>query len=314
MCGRTSCTLEPDELAKSCQYVNDRGENRKPQWHTSDCSKFMPSPNISPQSFTPVLVSACKVISEENKELMSNDESMLKMMKWGLIPSWHRGDPSSFGYKMNNARIESIMEKKSFKGPLEKGRRCVVLAEGFYEWQVVKGSREKQPYFVYFKRDIKPCDNNNKPFEDDKSSKPLLTMAGIFDVWHSSEEGEPLYSYSVITLEAKAPFRNIHHRVPALLKDEDSVHQWLHSEEVDYKQALKLLSADDYLDWHPVSKAVNNSRYKELDCTKAIDLTLVDKMKNRSKITNWFEASPKKRESTSGTNAEPAVKREKLEQ
>ena len=76
-------------------------------------------------------MSACKVISEENKELMSNDERILKTMKWGLIPSWHRGDPSSFGYKMNNARIESIMEKKSFKGPLEKGRRCVVLAEGY---------------------------------------------------------------------------------------------------------------------------------------------------------------------------------------
>jgi putative SOS response-associated peptidase YedK len=51
-------------------------------------------------------------------------------MKWGLVPSWHRGDPGSFGYKMNNARIESITEKKSFKGALEKGRRCVVLAEG----------------------------------------------------------------------------------------------------------------------------------------------------------------------------------------
>ena len=61
---------------------------------------------------------------------MPDDERELQAMKWGLVPSWYRGDPSSFGYKMNNARIESITEKKSFKGALEKGRRCVVLAEG----------------------------------------------------------------------------------------------------------------------------------------------------------------------------------------
>ena len=52
------------------------------------------------------------------------------MMKWGLVPSWHRGGPAELSYKMNNARIESVVNKKSFKGPLEKGRRCVVLAEG----------------------------------------------------------------------------------------------------------------------------------------------------------------------------------------
>lgn len=64
-----------------------------------------------------------------NKEI-SGDERELQAMKWGLVPSWHRGDPASFGYKMNNARIETITGKKSFKAPLEKGRRCVVLAEG----------------------------------------------------------------------------------------------------------------------------------------------------------------------------------------
>ena len=79
--------------------------------------------------FRPILVS-CKSGSQGAKEQVSDDERELQAMKWGLVPSWHRGDPSSFGYKMNNARIESITEKKSFKGALEKGRRCVVLAEG----------------------------------------------------------------------------------------------------------------------------------------------------------------------------------------
>ena len=79
--------------------------------------------------FRPVLVSS-KSGAQHTKQEIVDDERELQAMKWGLVPSWHRGDPASFGYKMNNARIESITEKKSFKGPLEKGRRCVVLAEG----------------------------------------------------------------------------------------------------------------------------------------------------------------------------------------
>ena len=85
-------------------------------------------------TFRPVLVS-CKSEPQKPKRDMLDDERELQAMKWGLVPSWHRGDPASFGYKMNNARIESITEKKSFKGALEKGRRCVVLAEGLVSEQ-----------------------------------------------------------------------------------------------------------------------------------------------------------------------------------
>lgn len=311
MCGRTACTLDPDVLPKACQYKDRNGNKRQPKWKNNDSSQYFPSYNISPQSYTPVLVS-CKSGPQSTKHEISDDERELQAMKWGLVPSWHRGDPGSFGYKMNNARIESITEKKSFKGALEKGRRCVVLAEGFYEWQEVKGGGQKQPYFIYFKEKIKHDENNEE--DEMKSDRPLLTMAGIFDVWQPSSEEEPLYSYSVITLEAKAPFRSIHHRVPAVLKDEEAVRQWLDGGEIKYEQALKLLSPDDCLDWHPVSKAVNNSRYKEPDCTKEINLSLAEKKAQRSKITNWFKKSPKKRETSSGSTEEPATKKEKLEQ
>ena len=81
---------------------------------------------------------------------MSGDDRELQAMKWGLIPSWYRGNPSSFGYKMNNARIESITEKKSFKGALEKGRRCVVLAEGLV-FSSLLSSGMKRSLFVLYK-------------------------------------------------------------------------------------------------------------------------------------------------------------------
>ncbi|XP_028407763.1 embryonic stem cell-specific 5-hydroxymethylcytosine-binding protein-like isoform X2 [Dendronephthya gigantea] len=271
MCGRTACTLDPDGLTKACQYKDKNGNKRQPKWKSNDSQKYYPSYNISPQSYTPVLVS-CKTGSRSMKQEFPDEERELQAMKWGLVPSWHRGDPASFGYKMNNARIESITEKKSFKGALEKGRRCVVLAEGFYEWQEVKSGGPKQPYFIYFKDNMKSKGSDEANNDGIKPARPLLTMAGIFDVWQSSLGEEPLYSYSVITLEAKPPFRSIHHRVPAILKDEDAVRQWLDCSEIKYEQALKLLSTDDCLAWHPVSKAVSNSRYKEADCIKEIDL------------------------------------------
>ena len=55
---------------------------------------------------------------------------IIQPMLWGLVPSWHKGDPKTVAYKMNNARSDGMLQKKSFKGPLEKGRRCVVLVEG----------------------------------------------------------------------------------------------------------------------------------------------------------------------------------------
>ena len=313
MCGRTACTLDPDVLPKACQYKDRNGNKRQAKWRDNDSSKYFPSYNISPQSYTPILVS-CKS-GQGTKKRLSDDERELQAMKWGLVPSWYPGDPSSFGYKMNNARIESITEKKSFKGALEKGRRCVVIAEGFYEWQEVKGGGPKQPYFIYFKENVKHEKNSEVKRDETMPARPLLTMAGIFDVLQSQSEEEPLYSYSVITLEAKAPFNTIHHRVPAILKDEEAVRQWLDCDEVKYDQALKLLSPDDCLDWHPVSKAVNSSKYKEPDCVKEIDLSLAEKKAEKSKITNWFKKSPKKRaETSSESTGEPSSKKQKLEQ
>lgn len=299
MCGRTACTLAPDALPKACQYTGSNGNKIQPRWKNNDSSKYSPSYNISPQSHTPVLVSGKHCPTTPDKPEPCDDERELQVMKWGLVPSWHRGDPETFGYKMNNARIESITEKKSFKGPLQNGRRCVVLAEGFYEWQEGKGS-QKQPYFIYFKENVKPEDIID--VDGQHGTKPLLTMAGLFDVWKSPSEEEPLYSYSVITLEAVPPFNTIHHRVPAILKDDEAVGQWLDYENIGYEQALKLLSPNqDCLDWHPVSTAVNNSRYKEPDCIKPLDLSLIEKKAEKRKITNWFQKSPKKRESSSRT-------------
>ncbi|XP_021380240.1 embryonic stem cell-specific 5-hydroxymethylcytosine-binding protein-like isoform X2 [Mizuhopecten yessoensis] len=71
-------------------------------------------------------------------------------MMWGLVPSWHKGDPKKVSYETNNCRAEGMLEKRTYKVPLDKGRRCVVLADGFYEWK--RDKDQKQPYFIYFPR------------------------------------------------------------------------------------------------------------------------------------------------------------------
>lgn len=75
-------------------------------------------------------------------------ERVIQPMQWGLIPSWHKGSPKKVSYETNNCRSESMLEKPTYKVPLQRGRRCVVLADGFFEWK--RDQAKKQPYFIYF--------------------------------------------------------------------------------------------------------------------------------------------------------------------
>lgn len=77
--------------------------------------------------FSPVLVSSQHFQDEKSE---TTDDRVLMLMKWGLVPSWHKGDPAAMAYKMNNCRSEGMLEKASFKRPFEKGQRCVILADG----------------------------------------------------------------------------------------------------------------------------------------------------------------------------------------
>ncbi|KAL6074539.1 hypothetical protein STEG23_014481, partial [Scotinomys teguina] len=80
-----------------------------------------------------------------------SSERIIIPMRWGLVPSWFKeSDPSKLQFNTSNCRSDTIMEKQSFKVPLGKGRRCVVLADGFYEWQRCQGTSQRQPYFIYF--------------------------------------------------------------------------------------------------------------------------------------------------------------------
>ncbi|KAF7208186.1 abasic site processing protein HMCES [Nothobranchius furzeri] len=299
MCGRTACTLAPDEVRRACSYRNRGGQWRQPRWRDSDAEKYRPSYNKSPQSMSPVLLSQRHF--DKNAPV---DECVLASMRWGLIPAWFReNDPNKMQYSTSNCRSENILEKKSYKDPLLKGQRCVILADGFYEWQ--RREKEKQPFFIYFPQTKETSQKQNEDQDDilapvcnkdiSESVHPqaeaspgvceereapaewtgwrLLTMAGLFDCWTPPAGGEPLYSYTILTVDASPNLENIHDRMPAILDGAEEVRRWLDFGEVKSLDALKLLQSKNILTFHPVSTLVNNSRNNSPECLQPVDLS-----------------------------------------
>ncbi|KAL0181522.1 hypothetical protein M9458_023928, partial [Cirrhinus mrigala] len=286
MCGRTACTLAPNELSRAARYRDRTGQRRQPRWKDGDADKYRPSYNKSPQSFNPVLLSN----KHFNKLFNETLPVGFPAMRWGLIPAWFReNDPSKMQYSTSNCRSESLLEKKSYKDPFLKGQRCVILADGFYEWK--RREKEKQPFFIYFPQsqgDQVPSQQNTQKTESDLDQGEvapdqddidwtgwrLLTIAGLFDSWTPPGGGETLYTYTVITVDASPDIQSIHDRMPAVLDGEDEVRRWLDFGEVKSLEAMKLLQPKFSLTFHPVSSLVNNSRNNSPECLQPIDPTV----------------------------------------
>ncbi|KAM9325347.1 abasic site processing protein HMCES [Gastrophryne carolinensis] len=292
MCGRTACTLHPQEISKACEYKDKKGERKRPSWRDGDADKYQPSYNKCPQSNSPVLLS----LKHFQKDADSS-ERVLAAMRWGLIPSWFtEADPSKMQYNTSNCRSDTITEKTLYKGPLFKGKRCVVLAEGFYEWRRQDG--EKQPYYIYFP----PTKPEQSPeTEDSSNGRKLLTMAGLFDCWEPPNGGDPLYSYTVITVDASKAMNGIHDRMPAILDGDEAIQKWLDFGEVATKEALQLVHPIENITYHPVSTIVNNSRNNSPECIVPILLKAKKEpalSASGKKMLAWLQnKSPKKEDS-----------------
>ncbi|XP_016052827.1 PREDICTED: embryonic stem cell-specific 5-hydroxymethylcytosine-binding protein [Miniopterus natalensis] len=310
MCGRTSCHLPRDVLTRACAYQDRQGQQRLPEWRDPD--KYCPSYNKSPQSNSPVLLSRLHL-----EKGADSSERIIAPMRWGLVPSWFKeGDPSKLQFNTSNCRSDTIMEKRSFKVPLGKGRRCVVLADGFYEWQRCQGN-QRQPYFIYFPQ-IKTeksgsigAANNPEDWEKVWDNWRLLTMAGIFDCWEPPEGGDCLYSYSIITVDSCKGLNDIHHRMPAILDGEEAVSKWLDFGEVSTQEALKLIHPTENITFHPVSPVVNNSRNNTPECLAPVDLQVKKELKasgSSQMMLQWLTTkSPKKEDPKIPQKAESDV-------
>lgn len=291
------------EIACACAYTGKNKTTQKPTWRENKDSKsYRASFNLGPKSYSPILLQNRKSLKKEE----ASGERILMAMQWGMIPSWHKGDPKKFSFNMINCRSDSIQEKKSFSKALQKGQRCVVLCEGFYEWHG-ESKDTKQPYYVRFKDTAKPHQQ-----KEGVEGKQLLTMAGLFDRQLSEESGE-LYTYSIITVDASSSMKWLHHRMPAILETPESVQKWLDVDDVPADLALDLLKSTDCLEWYPVSNTVNNVRNDSEDCTKKIDLVKEKAKKARSGklMANWLKKAEKR--NTEEENVEQIKKKIKMD-
>jgi putative SOS response-associated peptidase YedK len=182
-----------------------------------------PRYNIAPAQDVPVVRVSAAGVRE------------LTQMRWGLVPRWAK-DPS-IGARMINARGETIAEKAAFKTPFER-HRCLMPADGFYEWQVLPGGR-KQPMYITMK--------DGAPF----------AFAGLAERWLSST-GEVVDSCAIITTAPDAQLRLLHERMPVIVAPSD-YERWLdHNGEPP--RDLVAHPAPSALTFHPVSTRVNAVR------------------------------------------------------
>lgn len=220
MCGRFS-------LAVSKERVNK-------QFHISVEKDLEPSYNIAP--------------TQQAYVIANNAPKTLQQMSWGLVPSWSKDIKSRSN--LINARSEGIAGRPSFRIPIRR-QRCLVLADGFYEWR--KEGRKRIPYRITM--------NNNM----------VMALAGIWDAW-KSPMGEYLYSFSIMTTVPNEEMKQVHDRMPVILPTEEIQQNWLG--DISLEKTLNLLQplVEGHLEVFPVSQKVNSPSYNEPDLYQPIQL------------------------------------------
>lgn len=206
MCGRFTLTVDGQTLQLALGL--------------DDTPQAQPRYNIAPTQ--PVAV-------------VTNDApKTLNHFTWGLVPFW--ADDPGIGSRMINARSETVHEKPAFKAAFQY-RRCLIPADGFYEWRAAGKGQPKTPMYISL----------------DKHS--VFAFAGLWERWQSPD-GSEIHSCTILTTDASASIQDIHHRMPVILQPDD-YDTWLHAEDPAVRRALLKPFASDALHAYAVSRTVN---------------------------------------------------------
>jgi putative SOS response-associated peptidase YedK len=227
MCGRFTLATRPQQIAD--------------EFPLFDLPELAPRYNIAPTQ----TVAVARILPEGPKREIA-------LLRWGLVPSW-AADPS-VGTRMINARAETAATKPAFRAAYRK-RRCLVLADGFYEWQKV--GKKKQPYRFCIKE------------------HELFAFAGLWEHWE--REGKALETCSILTTTANDLVRPCHERMPVILPRTE-YERWLdpaNQTGPDLDALLRPLPAD-LMTAYPVSPVVNNARHDAPDCVTPLEATAAE--------------------------------------
>jgi putative SOS response-associated peptidase YedK len=246
MCGRFALKTPPKILGLILQAEI-----------SNNLETFEPRFNIAPSSSVPVI-------------LFQNSKKVMESLKWGLIPSWAK-DPS-IGFKLANARAETVTEKPSFRSAFKK-QRCLVPVDGFYEWN--QSTKPKQPYY-FFMKDEKPFfiaglweywKAHQSPTQSHKDTKNNIKL----DKEEKKEPEQGITTFTLITTEANAVLAKVHDRMPVILDPKD-YEAWLDPNNQDLGELQKFLKPYDAskMDSYPVSTFVSNARNQGEKCMERL--------------------------------------------
>jgi len=214
MCGRFTLSVEPDRLREVFPWLT-----------LPAAAPLQPRYNIAPTQ--PVAVVA------------NNGQHTLEFFRWGLIPSWAK-DPA-IGSRMINARAETLAEKPAFRVAFRR-RRCLILADGFYEWRSpgAEPGAKKTPMHIRLK--------SGQPF----------AFAGLWETWRAPDDDKTIASCAIITTTPNALLEKIHDRMPVILKP-DAIDRWLDPAEQSPDELSGLLKPypASHMTAYAVSRLVN---------------------------------------------------------
>ena len=211
MCGRFQLSVKGKEISKrfNVEVFDDM---------------YSPSFNCAPSQKLPVIT--------------NSNPGELSFFQWGLVPAWAK-DPK-IGFKLINARSETIQQKPAFKKAFEQ-RRCLIPANGFFEWR----KNDKTPFRIFLK------------------DEPVFAIAGIWETWLDAEQ-RALQTFSILTTEASSTMKRIHPRMPVILSRQNE-EAWLMDN--NFQNLIKLLKPveDSILDMYPVSTKINSVKNNSPD-------------------------------------------------
>jgi putative SOS response-associated peptidase YedK len=224
MCGRFTLTATFEQLIERFDIESFRIEE-----------DYVPNYNVAPSQSVLAVINNGKI----NK---------MGYLRWGLIPPWSK-EPK-MGNKMINARAETLSEKASYRNAYQK-KRCLILADSFYEWKRHK-DKTKTPMRIKLKTD------------------DLFAMAGLWEQW-KSPEGQLLYTCTVITTTANDLVKDIHDRMPVILKAEDEK-IWLNPSITDTNLLQPLLKSfcEEQMEAYEVSSLVNSPKNNSIELAQKI--------------------------------------------
>jgi putative SOS response-associated peptidase YedK len=215
VCGRYVSVSSPTLLAERLHVDDVRIDDVEPNY------------NVTPRTEVPIVA--------ETKE----HRRVLDRVRWGLVPSWAKDLKA--GDRLINARSEGLATKPAYRRAFER-RRCLIPADGFYEWRALTGRKQKQPYFIA------------------RADREPMAFAGLYEVWRdrADPDAEWIRSCAIVTTDANEALAPIHDRMPVVLP-EPAWAEWLDPENHDTKKLARLLvpAPGSEFVFFPVSTLVN---------------------------------------------------------